>query len=155
MKSTASLRTFYTLILTQVFSLIGSRMTSLAIGIKVFSDTNQATPLALTAFFSTLPSLISASVAGVFADRWNRRYMMILADIGQAVGTVILLVSFLTGTFELWLLYVVTFIQAFFGTFQSPAFDASITMLVRTSTAIAPTQSSNSPDRHRGSLRRC
>jgi MFS family permease len=130
MKSTASLRTFYTLILTQVFSLIGSRMTSLAIGIKVFSDTNQATPLALTAFFSTLPSLISASVAGVFADRWNRRYMMILADIGQAVGTVILLVSFLTGTFELWLLYVVTFIQAFFGTFQSPAFDASITMLV-------------------------
>ena len=149
MKSTASLRTFYTLILTQVFSLIGSRMTSLAIGIKVFSDTNQATPLALTAFFSTLPSLISASVAGVFADRWNRRYMMILADIGQAVGTVILLVSFLTGTFELWLLYVVTFIQAFFGTFQSPAFDASITMLVPDEHPIAPTQSSNSPDRHR------
>lgn len=130
MNRTASLRTFYILILTQVLSLIGSRMTSLAIGIKVFSDTNQATPLALTAFFSTLPSLLSASVAGVFADRWNRRYMMIVADIGQAVGTVILLASFLTGTFELWLLYLVSFIQAFFGTFQSPAFDASITMLV-------------------------
>lgn len=126
----SSLRTFYILILTQVLSLIGSRMTSLAIGIKVFSDTQQATPLALAAFFSTLPSLLSASVAGVFADRWNRRYMMILADVGQAVGTVILLASFLTGTFELWLLYVVAFIQAFFGTFQGPAFDASVTMLV-------------------------
>lgn len=130
MKRSASLRTFYILILTQVLSLIGSRMTSLAIGIKVFSDTNQATPLALTAFFSTLPSLLSASIAGVFADRWNRRYMMIIADIGQAAGTLILLVSFVTGTFELWLLYLVAFIQAFFGTFQSPAFDASITMLV-------------------------
>lgn len=130
MTQTGSLRTFYTLILTQVLSLIGSRMTSLAIGIKIFSDTNQATPLALTAFFSTLPSLLSASVAGVFADRWNRRYMMIIADVGQAVGTVILLVSLVTGTFELWLLYVVTFIQAFFTTFQTPAFDASITMLV-------------------------
>ena len=130
MKRSASLRTFYILILTQVLSLIGSRMTSLAIGIKVFSDTNQATPLALTAFFSTLPSLLSASIAGVFADRWNRRYMMIIADIGQAAGTLILLVSFVSGTFELWLLYLVAFIQAFFGTFQSPAFDASITMLV-------------------------
>lgn len=125
-----SLRTFYILILTQVLSLIGSRMTSLALGIKVFSDTNQATPLALTAFFSTLPSLISASFAGVFADRWNRRYMMIAGDIGQAAGTVILLISFLTGTFELWLLYVVAFIQAFFGTLQGPAFEASVTMLV-------------------------
>ncbi len=124
------LQTFYILIATQVLSLIGSRMTSLAIGIRVFTDTNQATPLALTAFFSTLPSLLSASVAGVFADRWNRRYVILIADIGQAAGTAVLLVSFATGTFELWLLYVVTFIQAFFAMFQSPAFDASITMLV-------------------------
>lgn len=126
----SSLQTFYILIATQVLSLIGSRMTSLALGIRVFTDTNQATPLALTAFFSALPSLLSASVAGVFADRWNRRYVILIADIGQAAGTAILLVSFMTGTFELWLLYVVTFIQAFFAMFQSPAFDASITMLV-------------------------
>ena len=125
-----TLRTFYILIVTQTLSLIGSRMTGLAIGIKVFQDTEQATPLALAAFFGTLPRLVSASIAGVLADRWDRRYVMMIADAGQAVGTLLLLVTFATGTFELWHLYVVTLIQSVFGVFQEPAFQASVTMLV-------------------------
>jgi DHA3 family macrolide efflux protein-like MFS transporter len=125
-----TLRVFYILILTQTFSLIGSRMTGLAIAIKVFKDTDQATPLALTAFFSTLPSLISASIAGVLADRWDRRHVMVIADAGQAVGTLLLMISFLSGAFQLWHLYVVVLIQSVFGIFQGPAFQASVTMLV-------------------------
>ena len=38
--------------------------------------------------------------------------------------------TFLTGTFQVWMLYVVTLIQAIFGVFQSPAFTASVTMLI-------------------------
>jgi len=115
MRSAQTLRTFYILILTQTFSLIGSRMTGLAIGIKVFNDTEQATPLALTAFFGAVPSLISASVAGVLADRWDRRYVMMISDAGQAVGTLLLLASFASGVFEVWHLYVVSLIQSVFG----------------------------------------
>ncbi len=125
-----TLRTFYTLILTQTFSLIGSEMTSFAVGIWVFNDTGNATPLALAAFFATLPRLVASSVAGVMADRWDRRYVMVLADAGQAVGTLLLMISFMTGHFELWHLYVVAAIQAAFGMFQGPAFQASVTMLV-------------------------
>lgn len=125
-----TLRTFYILIATQVFSLIGSQMTSLAIGIKVFKDTDQATPLAMVAFFAAVPRILSASLAGVLADRWDRRYVMMIADAGQAVGTLLLLISFASGAFELWHLYVVAFIQAVFGIFQEPAFQASVTMLV-------------------------
>jgi DHA3 family macrolide efflux protein-like MFS transporter len=125
-----TLRTFYILIVTQTLSLIGSRMTGLAIGIKVFQDTEQATPLALAAFFGTLPRIVSASIAGVLADRWDRRYVMMISDAGQAVGTLVLLVTFATGTFELWHLYVVSLIQSVFGVFQEPAFQASVTMLV-------------------------
>ncbi|MBN2304866.1 MAG: MFS transporter [Anaerolineae bacterium] len=130
MAKNRSLRTFYILLLTQTFSLIGSRMTGLAVGIKVYQDTDQVTPLALVAFFSALPTVLSASVAGVLADRWDRRKVMAVADAGQAVGTLILLVSFATGTFELWMLYVVAVITSVFGIFQGPAFQASVTMLV-------------------------
>jgi DHA3 family macrolide efflux protein-like MFS transporter len=130
MQNRKTLRTFYILILTQTFSLIGSEMTGLAIAIKVFKDTAQATPLALTMFFAALPSLVSASIAGVLADRWDRRYVMMLADAGQAVGTLLLLISFATGAFQLWHLYVVSLIQAVFAIFQRPAFSASVTMLV-------------------------
>jgi MFS family permease len=125
-----SLRTFYILIATQMFSLIGSEMTALAVGIRVFKDSGSATPLAMAAFFAAVPRIITTSFAGVLADRWDRRYVMVIADAGQAVGTLLLLVSFASGHFQVWHLYAVSLIQAAFGTFQGPAFQASITMLV-------------------------
>jgi MFS family permease len=130
MNKTQNLRTFYILIITQTFSLIGSRMTGLALGIYVFKETGQATPLALVALFSFLPNVVIGGIAGALADRWDRRYVMMLSDVGQAVGTVILLGSFLTGTFRVELLYLVTLIQSLFGVFQGPAFQASVTMLI-------------------------
>ncbi|MFM8448108.1 MAG: MFS transporter, partial [Candidatus Nanopelagicaceae bacterium] len=81
------LRTFYILTVTQVLSIVGSAMTNVAIGIRVFNDTGDATPLMLASFFSALPLMLGGSVAGVFADRWNRRYILLFADVGQAVGT--------------------------------------------------------------------
>lgn len=125
-----NLRTFYIIILTQVFSLIGSRMSGLAIGIKVFDDTGKATPLALVALFSLLPNLIFVNVAGVIADRWDRKRMMVLSDAGQAIGTILLLISFASDSFQLWHLYTVAVLQSIAGVFQGPAFMSSVTMLV-------------------------
>jgi DHA3 family macrolide efflux protein-like MFS transporter len=127
--------TFYTLLLSQTFSLIGSQMTSLALGIWIYETTGDATPLTLVAFFAFLPRVLTVGFAGVFADKYDRRYVMALADAGQAIGTIILLSVFLLGIFQLWHLYLVAVIQAVFGVFQAPAFQASITMLI--------------PDKHR------
>ena len=52
------LRTFYILTITQVFSIIGSAMTNVAIGIRVFNDTGDSTPLLLASFFSALPLMV-------------------------------------------------------------------------------------------------
>lgn len=125
-----SLRTFYLLIVTQTFSLIGSEMTSLAVSIWVYKESGDVTPLTLAAFFAAVPRLITPSFAGVLADRWDRRHVMILADAGQAVGTLLLMLSFLSGAFQLWHLYLVSALQAAFSMFQGPAFSASVTMLV-------------------------
>jgi len=125
-----NLRTFYTIILTQVLSIIGSRISALAISIYVFNETQQATPLALVMFFMVVPPILLSGLAGVLTDRWNRRLLMVLADVGQAVATILLLVSFISGGFEIWHLYAVTLLQSIFGVFQMPALQASITMLV-------------------------
>lgn len=127
---TNSMRTFYTLVLTQTLSLIGSRISGLALGIWLYNETGNATPLALVAFFFIVPQVIMSSFAGVLADRWDRRYVIALSDLGQAAGTLLLLVLFVSGSFQVWHLYLVTFIQSVFGVFQGPAFIASITMLV-------------------------
>jgi len=125
-----NLRTFYTLILTQVFSLIGSQISGFAISIWVYQQTGDATPLALVSFFFIVPQVLAAGLSGVLADRWDRRYVMMLADTGQAVGTVLLLITFASGQFQLWHLYAVTFLQSLFNIFQGPSFQASVTMLV-------------------------
>lgn len=130
MNTQHNLRTFYTLILTQVFSLIGSQISGFAISIWVYQQTGDATPLALVSFFFIVPQVLAAGLSGVLADRWDRRYVMILADTGQAAGTLLLLISFASGDFQLWHLYAVTFLQSLFGVFQGPAFQASVTLLV-------------------------
>lgn len=128
--TTGKLRTFYTIVLTQTLSMIGSRISGLAIGFWIFAETGQATPLALVAFFTVLPIVLASGVSGVLADRWDRRYVMIIADAGQAIATVMLLISFTSGAFELWHLYVISLVTSIFGVFQAPAFMASVTMLV-------------------------
>ncbi len=128
--STYNMRTFYTLVLTQVLSLIGTRITGLAVGFWIFAQTQDATPLALVSFFFILPQVVLSGLAGVLADRWDRRYVMVLADAGQAVGSLLLFISFASGAFQLWHLYAVVVMQSLFAVFQGPAFQASVTMLV-------------------------
>ncbi|HLA41831.1 MAG TPA: MFS transporter, partial [Aggregatilineales bacterium] len=124
------LYTFYILVVTQIFSLIGSRMTGIAVGIQIFRDTGNTSPLLIAAFFMEIPGMLSGSFTGLIADRFDRRLVIMVGDAGQAVGTLVLLLSYASGSFELWHLYAVMLVQGIFGTIQSPASDASITMLV-------------------------
>lgn len=130
MNQARRLRTFYIILLTQTLSIIGSRISGLAIGFAIFAQTGQATPLALVSFFGALPSVLAGGVAGVLADRWDRRKIIMLADLGQAVATVFLLFSFGSGGFQLWHLYLATLFQSICATFQYPAFSASVTLMV-------------------------
>jgi DHA3 family macrolide efflux protein-like MFS transporter len=123
-------RTFYVLTITQTLSLIGSRMTSVALSIWIFNQTGDVTPILLTSFFMEMPGMLMASLSGVLADRWDRRYAMMLGDAGEAVGTLFLMASFLSGGFQVWHLYAAALVMGVFMTLQEPAADAAITMLV-------------------------
>ena len=122
--------TFYTLIITQILSLIGSHMTGVAIGIQIYADTGDTAPLLIAAFFAEIPMTLGSSLTGVIADRFDRRYIIMIGDIGQALGTVLLLVSFASGQFQLWHLYVAMLVQGIFATVQTPASQAAMAMLV-------------------------
>lgn len=124
------MRVFYTLVITQTFSLIGSRMTSTAIGLRVFAETGNAAPLLLVAFFNELPAMLGNSFAGVLVDRWDRKRVLVLSDTGQAVGSLLLMLSFASGSFQLWHLYTISLLNGIFSMFQGPAKDAAITTLV-------------------------
>lgn len=124
------LRTFYALAAAHTVSQIGSTMSFLAIGIYVYQQTGQATPLALLSLFLLLPIMIASGVAGVWADRYDRRTLMIIGDTGAALASLALVISVNSGNFQLWHVYAAALWQGLFSTLQRPAFEASVSQLV-------------------------
>ena len=121
--------TLYILILTQGISLIGSRMTTIGIGIWLYQQNGKVTYLLLIPFFNELPSMLAGSLAGVWIDYIKRKYILIFSDLGQAFCTVFLFFSLAFHSFQLWHLYLVVILQGCFTAFQSPAADAVTTLL--------------------------
>ena len=128
--SRKNLRTFYAIVTTQTLSMPGSRLSGLAVGFEVYRNTGEATPLLLVSLFTMLPNIFAASIGGMLADRWDRRKLMLVSDAGQALCSLLLLISFASGGFQLWHLYVMVVLSQVLSAMQGPAFAASITMLV-------------------------
>jgi len=126
----AGLAIYYALVITQTVSLIGSQISEYAVSIAVFRATGHATPLALVAFFSAAPAILLGGFAGALADRFDRRGLMLIANVGFAVVSTLLLFSFAFGAFRLWHLYALTVCASLFAALGQPAFQASIAMLV-------------------------
>jgi MFS family permease len=80
------------------------------------------------------PSILLSSFAGVFVDRWDRRRVLVVANVLQAlVVTALLLVS--DGT--LWVVYVVATAQSAVASFSQPAESALLPTLVPTDQLVA------------------
>jgi DHA3 family macrolide efflux protein-like MFS transporter len=105
-------------------------MTRFAVMIWAFQVEGTATALALLGFFNCLTYVIASPFAGVMVDRWSRRSVMILADLGAGLMTAFLLVMYLLGRLELWHLYLAVGMVGVFEAFQEPAFSASVSLLV-------------------------
>ncbi len=126
----ARLAIYYALVVTETLSLIGSQISQYAVSIAVFRATGHATPLALVVFFSTAPAVLLGGFGGALADRFDRRGMMLIANLGFTLVSGLLLLSFASGAFQLWHLYALTVGAAVFGALERPASQASVAMLV-------------------------
>ena len=115
----------------QLVSGIGGGLTAFTLGVYAYEKTQTATSFALVTLFSFLPSLLLRPIGGVLADRFDRRVMMIIGDIGSAAG--VAFIWFLLkyqGNIELWQIYLGVSISSIFLALQSPAYKASITDLL-------------------------
>lgn len=123
-------RTFMVVWLGQVVSNLGSAMTGFGLGIWVYQETGSASQVAFIVLASRVPALFVSPFAGALIDRWDRRWAMILADAGAAVGTLAIMLLLLAGSLEIWHLYVALAVSGVFSAFQFPAYGAAITLMV-------------------------
>jgi MFS transporter, DHA3 family, macrolide efflux protein len=126
----SGMRTFLIVWIGQVVSLTGSQLASFAIGIWVYQETGVVMHYALIFVFTVLPRLLVTPISGALTDRWNRRQVMILSDVGAAVASLVFAILFFTGYLEIWHIYVIIAVNSAFNGFQLPAYTAATTQLV-------------------------
>jgi DHA3 family macrolide efflux protein-like MFS transporter len=114
----------------QVVSLLGSGMTQFALTIWAWQVTGEATALALVAFFGFFPRILLTPLAGALVDRWNRKLLMILSDLAAGLGTVAIFILYQLDLLQIWHLYAAAAFSGAFGSFQFPAYSASISLML-------------------------
>lgn len=114
----------------QLVSLIGSSLTSFALGVWVYQRTGSVTQFSLIYLFALLPGILISPVAGALVDRWNRRWCMILSDCCGGVCTAAIAFLLATRHLEIWHIYLAACLYSVFKAFQLPAYTAATTLLV-------------------------
>lgn len=122
--------TFLIVAIGQLFSMLGSRMTTFGLGIWIFGKTGSVTDLAVIGIFAMVPGILALPLAGAVADRYDKRLLMILSDTAAALGPLIIALLSWLGRLELWHIYVICAIGAIANAFQRPAYIASVAQLV-------------------------
>ena len=124
------LRTFLIIWIGQLVSLVGSQLTAFALGVWVYDETRSVLWLALTQVAFSAPQVLFSPWAGVLADRWNRRTVMIISDVGAGSAVLAAGILYLTNQLEPWMVIPINFWMAAFIALMWPAYTASITLLV-------------------------
>lgn len=121
---------FRVLLAGQAISLLGTGMTRFAVIVWAYQKDGSATTLALLGFFSCITYVVASPFAGVLVDRWDRRRVMLCADLGAGLMTALLLGLNLSGGLEIWHLYLAEGLAGAFEAFQEPAFSSAVSLLV-------------------------
>jgi MFS family permease len=107
-------------------SLLGDGIFLVAMAWQVYALSNAPTALAIVGITMTVPTIAFLLLGGVVSDRFDRRRVMVAADVlrGLAVGLMALLC--LTGVLELWHIAALAAVYGAGTAFFSPSFDALV-----------------------------
>lgn len=115
---------------SQTISLFGSSLVQFAIMWYITLETKSGMMMTISIVCGFLPTFFLSPFAGVWADRYDRKKLIILSDSLIAISTLILALLFFAGYEMLWLLFVMSAIRAFGAAVQMPAVGAFIPQLV-------------------------
>ena len=120
-------RDFGLLWLAGLVSVAGDWMLMTALPYVVYDRTGSVLATAGMVAAQLAPSIVLSSFAGVFVDRWDRRRVLVVANLLQALTVTVLL---LVGDGTIWIVYAVAAAQSAFASFSQPAESALLPTLV-------------------------
>ncbi|MDD6207291.1 MAG: MFS transporter [Clostridiales bacterium] len=114
----------------ELVSSIGGGLTSFGLGVYVFGHTGSAKDMALVTLLAFLPTLLLSVPAGVLADRYDRRLLMMLGDGCSAAGILFILFCMLSGEASLAEICIGVTISSVFSSLLEPSYRATVTDLL-------------------------
>lgn len=129
-KRLQGVKAFYALLGGQLISVIGSGMTRFGLSVWVLAETGDAAAYTTMMFFAVFPAGVGALFAGPFIDRWDRRLVIIWADVIASLSTLFIAALFFVDSLALWHLYLALSINGIANAFISPSMQSSTPLLV-------------------------
>ena len=124
------MRKFFVIWTGQAFSLFGSALVQFALAWWLTKSTGSATVLATATLVGLLPQVLAGPFIGALVDRWDRKRIMIAADLAVAGVTAGLVVLFAVGAIQPWHVYLAALARGLGQTFHFPAMQAATPLLV-------------------------
>ena len=121
---------FFTIYAGQAVSLITSAILQMAIIFYITEKTGSAMVLSIASLIGFLPYAVLGPAIGVLVDRYNRKTIMIIADLIIAIAGAVLAFIALYMEIQIWMIMVVLFIRSVGTAFHSPALSAVTPLLV-------------------------
>ncbi len=121
---------FLLLWLGELISSIGGGLISFGLGVYVFRQTGSAASMAFITLLAFLPTLLLSVPAGVLADRYDRRLLMMLGDGLSALGIIYILICMLQGEASVTQIGIGVFISAVFSALLEPSYRATVSDLL-------------------------
>jgi MFS family permease len=125
-------RDFVLLQVGQTLSAAGSQIVSIAYPLLVLAVTHSPSKAGIVGFATLLPGLVVAPVAGVAADHFDRKRLMIACDVVRACAMATLAALVITGAVAFWMIVVLAFVESSFGTLFNIAQTAALRSVVET-----------------------
>ncbi|MEL7648803.1 MAG: MFS transporter [Sedimentibacter sp.] len=123
-------KSFIVFWISQSISQLGSGMTSFALIIWIYKQTNSAMSVSLMTFFLYLPYIAISIFAGPFIDSHRKKNIMLFSDSIAAICSMAVLILLLSGNLRISHIYIVNGIIGFMNAFQSPAETVAIGIIV-------------------------
>lgn len=115
---------------SQAITMFGSSLVQFAIIWYVAKETRSGIMVTLMTICGFLPQVLISIFAGVWADRYSRKRLIIFADAGIAVVTLVLAIIIMNSERFFWALTVISAIRSVGAGIQTPAVNAAIPQLV-------------------------
>lgn len=123
-------RDFRLLFIGQFISFIGTMITSVALPYQIYHITQSTVMVGLLSLAQLVPLLITALIGGVFADRYNRKALLIISELLLAVGCCFLAFNSQLANPSLYALFVIAALMSAITGLHRPAFDSITQQIV-------------------------